>query len=264
MLSLTFIDRFKIKDEDAGLTEPSGLVLSHDGTALWTVSDDTKRVFRLSLEGSLQRDRSFDLPDDGLEGITIEPTGAFLFTVREESNEIIKLDIAKRSVADRRRLADMAGYGAISDHFDGGSENKGLEGIAWNEHSGTLFTLKEGDPGLMIEVAPDLREIRGHAMLGPHNGFINHRDEGKRADYSGLCYDPSRAAFWIVSDRARRVYLYDPAAGQVAQSAALRYTRDGDLKQVKKAEGVAYDPATRRLYVVCDEDARLYVFEVRS
>ena len=49
--SLTYLDRFKIKDKEAGLTEPSGLALARNGDALWTISDDKKRIFMLDLEG---------------------------------------------------------------------------------------------------------------------------------------------------------------------------------------------------------------------
>lgn len=263
MFSLTYLDRFKIKNKKLGLTEPSGLALSPDGSGLWTVSDDTNRVFRLSLDGKLKRGRTFKVPDTELEGITAEPTGRYLFVVRETSNEIIKLDIAGRAVADRHRLADMDGYDAIADFFAGDDENMGLEGITWNSDSETLFALKEGDPGLLIEIGPDLRAVLGHAVLDTGNGFVDDEVRGDRVDYSGICYDPSRKSFWIVSDRARRVFLYDPAANRVVQSAALGYCRNGKYKQVKKAEGVAYDPESNRLYIVSDKEVRLYVFDVR-
>lgn len=261
--SLTYLDRFDIKDEDAGLTEPSGLTLGHDGDGLWTISDDTKRVFRLSLEGKLDRDRSFDVPEKGLEGITIDPGGRFLFTVREESNEIFKLDIAARKVAGRRKLKKMDGYEAISRFFEGDTKDKGLEGITWNSHSATLFVLKEGDPGLLIEVGADLEAVRDHANLDVRNGFVDDEVEPHKVDYSGICYDPSRAAFWIVSDKARRVYLYDRRANQVVQSAALGYGKKGAYKPVKKADGVAYDPDSKRLYIVSDKEVALYVYDVR-
>ena len=44
-LSLSLISEHRILDKAAGLNEPSGLTLNHDGTALYTVSDDTKAVF---------------------------------------------------------------------------------------------------------------------------------------------------------------------------------------------------------------------------
>lgn len=259
--SLTFLNRFDIKDKDAGLKEPSGLTL--DGDGLWTVSDDTARVFRLRLDGVLDKDRSFDVPETGLEGITIDPSGRFLLTVREESNEIFKLDIAEQKVAKRRKLKKMDGYEAIAHFFEDDPENKGLEGITWNTDSDTLFALKEGDPGLLIEIAKNLDAIRSHVKLDVRNGFVDDEVEPHKVDYSGICYDPSRAAFWIVSDKARRVYLYDRGANRVVQSAALGYAKKGEYKDVRKAEGVAYDPEKRRLYIVSDKEVVLYVFDVR-
>lgn len=264
MLGLTFLKRVLIRDETSGLLEPSGLTLGHGGDGLWTVSDDTKRIFRLSLDGKADDDASFDVPFNGLEGIAIDPTGAYLFAVREETNKIIKLNIAERSVAGSRKLSKMAGYGRIKDLFeDDPDSNKGLEGITWNSDSGSLFVLKEGHPGLLIEVAPDLASLRPHARLDETNGFVNLGSKKKHSDYSGLCYDPAHALFWIVSDVAQRVYLYDPKDNRVVDSASLRYRKKDAYRTVKKAEGVAYDPDSGRLYVVSDEEARLYIFDTQ-
>ena len=102
--SLTYLDRFNIENEAEGLSEPSGLALSHGHNALWTVSDDTKKIFKLSLDGDLKKDDSFEIPDKGLEGVTLDPTGEFLLAVKEESNEIIKIKVDTQEVADRRDL----------------------------------------------------------------------------------------------------------------------------------------------------------------
>jgi len=261
--TLTCLDRLKIKDSAFGLNEPSGLALAHGGDGLWTVSDDTGRVFRLGLDGKLDKDRSFKVPVSGLEGITGDDDGRHLYAVREETNEVVKLDIGARNTVARSPLAEMAGFDAIAAHFAGGTGNKGLEGITWNSDTGTLFMLKEGGPGLLIEVAPNLDAIVSHVGLGPHNGFTDPRAEPEKVDYSGICHDPGRRAFWIVSHKARRVFLYSRADDQVIHSAPLGYVRNGKFKGVKQAEGVAFDATSSRLYVVSDREARLYVYDVR-
>jgi len=63
--SLTYLDRFNIKNEEEGLSEPSGLALSHGKSALWTISDDTEKVFKMTLDGDLNKDKSFEIPDKG-------------------------------------------------------------------------------------------------------------------------------------------------------------------------------------------------------
>jgi hypothetical protein len=40
-----------ITNDNEGLNEPSGLSLSHDKKSLWTVSDDTSSIFKISLKG---------------------------------------------------------------------------------------------------------------------------------------------------------------------------------------------------------------------
>ncbi len=263
MFSLTYLTHFKIRNRTLGLTEPSGLALDPAGDGLWTVSDDTNRVFRLGLEGKLERSRSFEVPANGLEGITTHPDGRSLYVVREDTNELLCIDVETEKVTLHRRLAEMAGYGAVAECFADGDSNKGLEGVTWNGDTGTLFALKEGSPGLLIEIDADLHSVRGHTRLDTKNGFVDDDLRGDRVDFSGVCYDLTRRAFWIVSDRARRIFLYDGAGDRVLHSAPLGYAKHGEYRQVAKAEGVAYDAERSRIYVVSDEEVRLYVYDVR-
>ena len=163
--SLTYLDRTKIEDEGEGLTEPSGLALSQARDALWTVSDDTKKVFKLGLDGKLAKDQSFKIGEKGLEGIALDPTDGLLLVVNEESNEILTISIASEEVVSRHALSEMAGFDEIAQHFSGGGANKGLEGITFNQDTGTIFVLKEGEPGLVIEVSKDLGSSLGARVL---------------------------------------------------------------------------------------------------
>ncbi len=262
--SLTYLDRHKFDDHGEGLTEPSGLVLAAGDDGFWTVSDDTKKVFKLDNNGDVEAGQSFEIPLKGLEGITLDRSGQFLIAVKEETNEFLRIEIATQEIAERMKLADMAGYDAVAPFFASGGENKGLEGVTWNGHNNTIFAVKEGKPGLLVEVAADLQRIEGHRLLNADNGFRDTNLSADKIDFSGLCYDTTRKAFWIVSDKAKRVYLYDGAANRVVHSAPLGYGVDGDYEEVEKAEGIAVDPAANRLYVVSDKEARLYVFDVRG
>ena len=262
--SLTYLDDFNIENSAERLSEPSGLALSHGKNALWTVSDDTPKIFKVGLNGKLKQNKSFKISDTGLEGIVLDPRGEFLFTVKEENNEIIKIDVDTQTVADRQRLAAMAGYETIEHYFTDGDSNKGLEGIAWNTATGTIFVIKEGFPGLLVEVESDLKTIQSHQLLNEENGFRDPEIGGDQLDFSDICYDPNRDRFWIISDQARRLFLYDWKSNKVLQSAKLSYGKDGKYREIKKAEGIAVDPDANRLYVVSDEEARLYVFDLRE
>lgn len=263
-LSLTYLDRFEIKNEAAGLSKPSGLALSHERNALWTVSDNSKKVFKLGLNGELQKDKFFKIPDLGMEGIALDPTGELLFMVKEDENEIIKVNANTQEVAYRRRLSEMAGYDTIAKYFVDSPPNKGLEGITWNRDTGSIFVMKEGIPGLLVEVSSNLATIQSHTLLANENGFIDDESVGDKLDFSDICYDQNRKQFWIVSDKGQRVFFYDWKRNKVTQSFALGYVAKGEYKEIKKAEGVAIDPGSNRLFVASEKEARLYVFDIRE
>jgi uncharacterized protein YjiK len=265
--TLAYSHHVKIKDKEAGLTEPSGLALSLDRTVLWTISDDTRRVFQLSLEGDLLEDKSIEVADKGLEGIALDPAGGTLLAVKEETNEILTIDIKTHEVKGYA-LADMKCYDEVARYFAGKKKrkkkdnNKGLEGITCNEETGTIFVLKEQGPGLLVEVSPNLQEILSHKLLNDQNGFCDPDLAPDEIDFSDLCYDPSRGCVWIISDQASRLFLYDWKDNRVIHSEKLSYSRKGKDRPIKKAEGVAIDPKSNRLYVVSDAKAQLYVYQI--
>jgi uncharacterized protein YjiK len=260
--SLTYLDRFKIKDDDERVAEPSGLAVSTEGDALWTVSDDRKSVFKISLEGDPLNRQSFKIGEEDLEGIALDPTTDSLVVVKEETNEILEVSLASKAVVARHALSTMAGFGDIERHFPDG-DDKGLEGITFDQSRGTFFVLKEAHPALVIEISKDLGSILDAHVLDASKGFVDDDVDIGKIDVSGLEYDQTRSSFWIVSDQARRLYLYDWDLDRVIQSAALGYEKDGDFREIEKAEGVAIDPRRHRLYVVSDEESRLYVFDLR-
>ena len=263
-LSLTYLARYNIEDESEGLNEPSGLALSHGKNALWTISDDTDKIFKLGLDGELKEEKSFTIPIEGFEGITLDPGGEFLFTIKEEHNVIITIQVDPQEVVARKGLAEMTGYDTVKQYFPTNEDNKGLEGITWNTTTGTIFVIKEGHPGVLIEVSSDLQTIQRHKLLNDENGFFDIEVTGDQIDFSGICYDARRDRFWIVSDKAERLYMYDWKENTVIQSFRLGYGKDGEYREIEKAEGVAIDPDSNRLYVVSDKEVRLYVFDIRE
>ena len=198
--------------------------MSYERDALWTVNDETKKIFKLNLNGELQKDKSFKIPDKGLEGIALDPTGDFLFIVKEDKNEIIKLNVNTQEVAARRLLYYMEGYTAVSQYFVDSPPNKGLEGITWNTDAGSIFVIKEGVPGLLVEISPNLATIQSHILLSNENGFIEDESVGDKLDFSGIGYDQNRKHFWIVSDKGQRLFLYHWQQNRVIQSFTLGST----------------------------------------
>lgn len=245
--SITYLDRLDIENKRQGLREPSGLALCGDGQALWVVSDDTRRIFQIDLRGHIQPKASFAIDASGLEGITLDASGRHLLAVAEDGNTFLKAEIEARTIVQTAQLAAMAGYEPIAPYFASGPANKGLEGVAWNDSSQTLFALKEGQPGLLIEVTADLQTIVSHRLLDADQGFVDSELDPEAIDFSDLCYDRRRDCLWIISDKARRLFLYDWRCGRVLQSCRLAYGDQGDYREINKAEGLAISAQGDRL-----------------
>lgn len=262
-IQLDFVERLSIRDPAAGLTEPSGLALSANGDAFWTVSDDTKSIFKLGLDGQLLLGDSFAVDQTELEGIALDNTGSFLYAVQEQGNRLLKISTATGKTVGKYRVSEMLGYERVAKRFAHPGKNKGLEGVTVDGR-GRLYLLKEDYPGLLLAIAPSLQEIVAVRRLTRKKGFFSDRCKPKKIDFSGLTYDSDRDAFWIVSDRARCVFLYSWALDEVIYRSALTYASKGKTRRIKKAEGVAFSAERQRLYIVSDQQARLYIYEIRT
>ena len=264
VFKLTSIANYNILDRAAGLNEPSGLTLNLDGTALYTVSDDTKAVFQLDLKGRLSVRDSFFIGMDDLEGIAITPDGRQLLVVQEESNSIISFHLASRQELSRRPISAMRNYESIQDHFPDPPDNKGLEGITVNTRNNHVFVVKEGRPGLLIEIDADQKTILSSRLLRADNGFKHPKVGQKTLDFSGLSYDNIRDTIWITSDKGQCLFHYDWNRDQVIQRLDLTVDSGGKSLKIRKSEGLAIDPQRGRLYVVSERDGRLYVFRLHE
>lgn len=262
--SLTFLNRFDIKNEAEGLTEPSGVCLSKKKKSLWIVSDDTAKLFKTSLKGQIKNDKSFAVTDSEMEGVTLSADGKSLLLVKESSNEIVKFSVQEQKLEQQVSLTSMQAYEQVQSFFEQSVNNKGLEGICLDRNNDFIYVLKEGFPGLLIQISMDLTKIINYRVLNHENGFVDAQLESQDIDFSDVCYDVVRDQFWIISDQAKRLYLYDWNQNSVIQSARLGYALEGEYAEIDKAEGVAIDTEKNRLYVVSDSEAHLYVYDIRT
>ncbi|MDJ0825875.1 MAG: SdiA-regulated domain-containing protein [Rhodobacter sp.] len=257
MTHLVFKHRFDIKDEDEDLTEPSGLALAQDSPGYWTVSDNAKRIFRLDAAGQVLR--SIKAPKKNLEGIAATPDGR-LMSVREDPPQILVIDPVTEAI-QRVKLKDMAGWTHALAQAFAAADNNGLEGITVCP-DGRVLVVKEGKPGLLIEISGDLAAIEDVTELTAEQGFEGC-DPDTKADFSGLSWNQDKEAVWIVSDKLQRAFLFGLGDHKVQASLKLGYQKGGKTKVIEKAEGIAYEPGEPpRLHIVSDKKAELYVFEL--
>jgi uncharacterized protein YjiK len=204
------------------IREPSDLAIDETGTVLWTVTNHPEKVYRLGLDGHVADSLSYVGND--LEGVAYDAHDHTLWLAEENLRQVVHIGLTGTVLA--KYPLGLTG-----------EQNSGLEGICLND-SGTVFVLNEKHPGLFIRLHPDL-------------SIATKTDLTFAGDYSGMAYDVAKHCFLIASDQSQGLFLWDDS-NHVRASYALPF---------KKPEGVAYDPAANRIYVVSDATNALYVFE---
>ncbi|NOC45578.1 MULTISPECIES: SdiA-regulated domain-containing protein [unclassified Ruegeria] len=260
---LTLIDSFKVADKSEGFSEPSGLSLSNAEGFLWSVSDAEPKLHLLGIDGALGN--SFKLPSlagSDLEGVASRKDGSVL-VLQETDRSILVVHPTDPIQLTTIPLTSLKGYSDAAELLVGNPLNKGPEGIAVDPESGRVFIGIEGQPRLLMVVSPELDEIIEMIPLARDAGFISEVVDNDELDLSGLAWSPSSRSLWIVSDKGRQIFVYNPESKSI-KSISLTFTEDGKQKEVKHPEGIALDETKGLLYILTDDakKSRLYVFNI--
>ena len=105
------------------VSEPSGLAINSEGTNLYTVSDNTNKIYKLSSTGTILKTYNYEGND--LEGVTTFSNNKLL-VVEERTKEVVEYDM---------------GSGSYIKHkidYENTDSNSGLEGITYNFNDNTI------------------------------------------------------------------------------------------------------------------------------
>ncbi len=203
------------------ILEPSGLAINTSENILYVVSDNTAKVYSLSLEGDLIH--TFNYAGNDLEGVSTY-TGNKLLLAEERSKEIIEFDMI------------TGDFSTHSINYTNNDENSGIEGVTFKENDGTTFILNEKNPGKLFRLRADFTIIVEYDLT-----FAN--------DYSGIFYDKYLNVLWIVSDQNKTLNKCS-LNGELIKKYSI---------PVAKAEGVAV--TDENIYIVSDSSNKLYNFK---
>lgn len=201
--------------------EPSGLAINSSGNILYTVSDNTNKVYKMSTTGVILQ--TYDFVGNDLEGICSYTNGKLLLA-EERTKRIIELTIAT-GVNTGHQMA-----------YDNNEANSGMEGIIYNGNENIIYFLNEKDPGKLFKVNSSFNILNSYNL-----NFAN--------DYSGMFYEASTDILWIVSDESQSINKCT-TEGELLDSFSIN---------VNKPEGIAL--ANNKIYVVSDSQETLYVFQ---
>ncbi|MES1243528.1 MAG: SdiA-regulated domain-containing protein [Acidobacteriota bacterium] len=272
-LSLTLVAQHNISNNfSPEFYEASGLSLAKNGSKLWSVGDENDfAMYKMELNGDAVSDNTVTpatgvtpISNASFEGVTYGPPPPgitddhFIYLVDENSNSVVPVNYNTNQYRAPRPLSGMANYSSttvkcgtqtVAQAF-ANAGNSGLEGITWNPDLATFFVIKEKSPGLMLQISSNLQTILACKVLSFNTN----------GDYSDIAYDSVRKKYWIVSDEAQSVSLYDWSTGTTGQGSPFGLTYDG-------GEGVAYDPSSDQLYICTDngsgQNSYLYQYDIQ-
>lgn len=218
-LPAEFIIKHKTK-----VSQPSGLALSYDKKALWTVSDSKNKAYLLSFDGEILESLQLDGVDP--EGITIidDTTIGVVF----ERERILALYNTSGSELKRKMF----------DEFKG-KINSGFEGVTYDPVKGHFFIVNEKRPSLLIEINSEFEVIAETELTDA-------------IDYSGIFYDQNKEQLWLISDEDKMIAQYD-LNGKLIES--FRVT-------APQIEGIAVDHDRKRIYVISDITGELFIYKI--
>lgn len=199
--------------------EPSGLTSC--GKYLYTVSDKTNLIYKLSLEGELIE--TLDFKGKDLEGITIDTRDQSFWLCDEKKHQILH-------VSPQGDLIDK-----FPVNFYAPKGKSGMEGICMNPKDHHLWIVNEKKPAVLMELDEELEPIKTAYLDCAH-------------DFSGLCFHPDTYELWMVSDESQLLICYDTESISIKKYPI----------ELKKAEGLAI--INQQFYIVDDEESFLYVY----
>ncbi len=159
-----------------------------------------------------------------LEGVAITQNGDTLYVVEERNQRVVSY------AQNGQRLNSISVRVATSD-------NSALEGIAIDNRR-HLFVLNEKSPRLLLE------------FVG--SAEVSRKEITAVKDLSGICYDESNDGLWIISDESKKIISISKTGILLGEW----------LVPFDKGEGIAF--ANGKMYIVNDDDGKLYVFDVPS
>jgi len=219
-LALTEVAHYAV-----AIPEPSDLCFDLTGTFLWTVSDNTRKVYSIELNGDVRDTLTYEGTDP--EGVTIDPADGSLYIAEEIDRELIQMDTSGTVL------------GTISPVGIGGEANSGFEGVVYVPENEHFYALLEKNPPMLLEIDRE-------------GTVVAHKEITFAADLSGITWDPVLNRLIICSDQDASVTWTDMSGNAIATYAI----------DVVKAEGLALDRDAGLLYVVSDDQELLYVFQV--
>ena len=224
---LNKITRIDVKE----VPELSGLCLTADGSALWTVGDNGW-FGQVSFDGKVTK---YWTKSADMEGITIDPSNGDLY-IANEPNSVTRLKppYSQPSSWDVVfTVPEAKNYG-----------NSGMEGISYYK-DGMLFVGTQTGANVWI-YKTDGTMVKGPVSLRKvYSGIV---------EVGGLCYDPVNDWLWVSDSEAHKIFVFD--------SELTHRLAEYPVTNIHNNESVCVDHKNNCVWVGLDDDDLCAIFKL--
>lgn len=225
--------------------ELSGLCLTSDGSALWTVGDNGW-LGQISFDGKVTK---FWSKSADMEGITIHPETGDLY-IANEPQSVYRIKAPGYEKPDSWEkvitVDDAKGYG-----------NSGMEGISYYKDN-ILFVGTQTGANVWMYTTD------GKLMVRRDGSIVEHKD-GDRCvslrkvytgikEVGGLCYDAVNDWLWVSDSETHRLFVFDVELTHLLASY--------NVPDIHNAESVCVDHKNSCVWVGLDDDSTCAIFRI--
>lgn len=216
----------------------SGLSYNADSGTLFAIVNNPEYLLELSTSGQVLRKITLTGFHDTEAVVAL---GQQRFAILEERRHSISLVTITPQTTDLVRSEQQS----ITFSILGTTENQGLEGIAYDQHSKRLFVVNEKSPKQLIAIDG----MGTHESINTSNSLNMSRmwsnDNSQQHfldsnDYSGLHYDDTSKHLLMLSDESRELTEIDQN-GNALSRLDLSWWNQDLSSSVPQAEGVTMD-----------------------
>lgn len=229
----------------------SGLTWNQDTKTLFAIVNNPTQVIELTPTG--ERLRTINLTDVG-DPEAIEYIGNNHFIIAEERyQKLIQIMIDKDTQQIDARKLEQITLGL------GKTDNKGIEGLAWDSNNKRIYAAKERNP-------IHIYEVTGFPLSPNTTLDIVIENNAKRdnqlfiRDISGLDFNNHYGHLLVLSDESKLILEVDKKGRPISSLSLLMGA--GLSRPIPQAEGIAMDDKNN-LYLVSEPNL-FYVFKKKS
>ena len=228
----------------------SGITYDYDNNTLWIITNQPQELIELDMNFTPVRrillENFFDT-----EAVVYIGNSTFVIADERDLSIVVAPVNAQTNTLNRKELRFIT-------LKQGGSDNNGLEGLAFDAKTKVIYAVQERNPLKLISVSGLTDGIQGIAIGVPAHIDIN---DFNLDDLSGLHFDAKTGHLLLLSDEAKLLVEVDKN-GHAISYLDLEDGFNGLQEDIPQAEGVTLD-SQGNLYIVSEPNL-LYRFTKKS